>query len=97
MIFCASGLSSSLHWGSMFSNSLICCVSDCSANILACVEYCVKNDSLFFFTRGNYNVSIHAKHLVVHYNGDTGYFHSFFPCKSYIYFPVYNLSLFSIL
>ena len=52
MIFCASGLSFSLHWGSMFSNSLICCVSDCSAKFLAYVEYCVKKDSLFFFTPG---------------------------------------------
>ena len=68
----------------MFSSSLICPVSDCSAKFLAYVEYCAKKDSLLFLLRGSHNVSIHAKHLVVHYNEDTGYFRSFFPCNSYL-------------
>ena len=46
-----------------------------------------------FLLRGSHNVSIHAKHLVAHYNEDIGYFRSFSPSNFYIYFPVYNLSL----
>ena len=36
-----------------------------------------------FLLRGSHNVSIHAKHLVAHYNEDTGYFRSLFPCNIY--------------
>ena len=50
-----------------------------------------------FLLRGSHNVWIHAKHLVAHCNEDTGYFRSFSPFNFYIYFLVYNLSLFLIL